>query len=241
MAQHVTVSPSAPIILAIENSSMCGSIALLAEGTCISEYSLSSKATHSKRLLAGIGHIIREAQFDWTDIDAIAVSLGPGSFTGLRIGLTTAKGLVMASGVKLIGVRSLDGLAAQLLTGGQLICPVIDARKKEVYSAFYRRATNGIIKKVSQTVSITPETLATGIKEPVVLLGDGSQLYKEVFAEILGDLVTFASPEIFYPRAAAIGLLALRKWHEKDFLNPISAAPIYVRPSDAELNVPKKR
>ena len=93
--------------------------------------------THSKRLLGSIEYIMQHCEMSWYDIDGIAISLGPGSFTGLRIGLATTKGLAMAAGLPLIGVSSLDGLAAQLPYAEHLICSVLDARKKEVYAASF--------------------------------------------------------------------------------------------------------
>ena len=133
-----------PVILALETATMCGSIAIVAEDKCLAEFSLQTKETHSRRLLAGLDWLFGEASLDWPDIDAIAVSLGPGSFTGLRISLSTAKGLVLASGKKMLGVGTLDGLAAQMFGARQLICPVLDARKNEIYCGLYRCNEQGI-------------------------------------------------------------------------------------------------
>ena len=234
MSRHGITKINHPIILTLENSGMCGSIAITASGVCLAEYSLTSEVTHSKRLLSSLEFLMQEARVDWPDIDAIAVSLGPGSFTGLRIGLTTAKGLAMATGKKLIGVSSLDGLAVQLQDSNKLICPAIDARKKQVYAALYRN-TDQRCKRISPQLAISPQDLANQIKEPVIFIGDGGVLYKEIFTDKLGDLAHFALPELHFPRAAAIGSLALCKWLVNDFLDPISATPIYVRPSDAEM------
>lgn len=236
MSRHGITEKKHPIILVLENSGMCGSIAITAPGICLAEYSLTSEVTHSKRLLSSLEFLIREAGIDWPDIDAIAVSLGPGSFTGLRIGLTTAKGLVMATGKKLIGLSSLDGLAVQLQDSDKLICPAIDARKKQVYAALYRN-TGPECKRISPQLAISPQDLSAMINEPVVFIGDGGVLYKDILQARLGDRAHFALPEIYFPRAAAIGSLALNKWHAQEFLDPISATPLYVRPSDAEMSL----
>ena len=238
MARHGLNTITKPVILAIENSSMCGSVAIVSDGLCICEYSLSTNITHSKRLLAGIDLIMNESAIDWPQIDAIAISIGPGSFTGIRIGLTTVKGLVMATQKKIIGVNTLEGLASQLSGETGLICPIIDARKKEVYTGFYRNK-EWTIDPVSKIISISPEILAENIKEPVVFIGDGCGLYKEVLLNILGENARFASREIFYPRAASIGMLAIKKYKMNDFLNPISASPLYIRKSDAEISIKK--
>jgi tRNA threonylcarbamoyladenosine biosynthesis protein TsaB len=229
-----------PIMLALETATMCGSVALVAENRCLAEFSLQTGETHSRRLLAGVDRILQETGIDWPDVDAVAVSLGPGSFTGLRIGLATAKGLAMAGGAKLIGVGTLDGLAAQLYAAGEvLICPVLDARKKEVYCSFYRCDSLGIPRRLEEYLVISPEALCARIAEPVVLLGDGAELYGDLFREKLVDLLRMPPANVYFPRAAAIGLLALDKWQQKEFLDPAAAEPIYIRPSEAELHLRK--
>lgn len=226
-----------PIILALETATMCGSVALIAGDHCLAEFSLQTKETHSRRLLAGVSWLLQETGRDWSAIDAVAVSLGPGSFTGLRIGLATAKGLVMAAGLKLIGIGTLDGLAAQLSgTGGHLVCPVLDARKKEVYCGFYNCDSRGIPRlQGEEYLVVSPESLCAKIEEPVVLLGDGAVLYHDLFKKRLADLLAEVPAGIFFPRAATIGFLALEKWAIKDFLDPAGAEPIYIRASEAEL------
>jgi tRNA threonylcarbamoyladenosine biosynthesis protein TsaB len=231
-----------PVILALETATMCGSVALVAENRCLAEFSLQTGETHSRRLLAGVDWLLQETGIEWPIIDAIAVSLGPGSFTGLRIGLATAKGLALARGAELIGVGTLDGLAAQLFAAGEtLICPVLDARKKEVYCGFYRSANNGIPKLLKEYMVIRPEDLCDMIDEPVVLLGDGASVYGDLFQERLAGLLKMPHPSVYFPRAATIGLLAQDKWQNNEFLDPAEAGPIYIRASEAELHLGKCR
>ena len=225
-----------PVILALETATMCGSVALIAENKCLAEFSLQTGETHSRRLLAGVDWLMQETGIGWPRIDAVAVSLGPGSFTGLRIGLATAKGIAMAGDANLIGVGTLDGLAAQLFATGEiLICPVLDARKKEVYTGFYRSDSQGIPRLMEEYLVISPGALCERIDEPVVLLGDGATVYEDIFQEKLGGLLHMVSPIVYFPRAATIGLLALAKWQKDEFLDPATAGPIYIRPSEAEL------
>jgi tRNA threonylcarbamoyladenosine biosynthesis protein TsaB len=230
------MQPEGPIVLALETSGMCGSVALVTEKSCLGEYSLASKLTHSRRLLAGIEWLLGEAGIEWGQIGGIAVSLGPGSFTGLRIGLSSAKGLVMATGVPLLGVSALDGLAAQFAHAAVSVCPVLDARKKEVYAAFFRGGPEGRLEKTSDYMVLPPATLAAMISEPTLLVGDGAAIYGELFRERLGNLAVFPSALIYFPRAAAIGLLGLKKLKQGEVLDPAAAVPIYIRPSEAELN-----
>lgn len=235
MAQHGLTQVNGPLILAIENSTMCGSVALVSEGLCLAEYSLTTSVTHSRRLLSSIQQLMDDTGFSWDRLDAIAVSSGPGSFTGLRIGLTTAKGIAMATGKPLIGINSLTTLACQLSWSDKLICPVIDARKHEVYTAFYRCNKDGVTRRVSDIFAITPETLAQKISDWVIFLGDGSQLYRDTLVEMLQERASFASPELIFIRAAALGHCALEKWKQGKFIDPASAIPDYIRPSEAEV------
>ena len=229
-----------PVILALETATLCGSVALVSQDRCLAEFSLQTGETHSRRLLAGVDWLLQETGIDWPTIDAVAVSLGPGSFTGLRIGLATAKGLVLAGGAKLIGVGTLDGLAAQLFAAGDiLICPVLDARKKEVYCGFYKCDDQGMPRLQGQYLGISPDELCGRINEPVVLLGDGATFYGGLFQEKLAHFLKVVPAQVYFPRAATIGLLALEKWQQEEFLDPSGAEPIYIRPSEAELNLAK--
>ncbi|TBV83385.1 MAG: tRNA (adenosine(37)-N6)-threonylcarbamoyltransferase complex dimerization subunit type 1 TsaB [Desulfobulbaceae bacterium] len=133
-----TASADSPLILALETSGVWGSVALLDNHGCRAEYSLKSSRTHSRRLLDAVGKIMAASETAWSQLDAITVALGPGSFTGLRIGLSSAKGLALATGKPLIGVSSLDGLAVQCVHQSLPICALIDARKQEVFAAFYQ-------------------------------------------------------------------------------------------------------
>ncbi len=232
MARHGITTPGRPIIMALENSGMCGSIALVSPGLCVAESSLTISATHSKRLMGSVAAMLRDSGLDWPEIDAIAVSLGPGSFTGLRISLATAKGIAMAADKKLIGIPTLDGLAAQVQTN-RLICPLIDARKNQIYTALYHWQ-GGKCRRVSSYMAVSPEKLSARIQEPVMFIGDGGVLYHDILQDKLPGLTNFADPAIFFPRAAAIGSLALQHWQSNEFLDPANAVPLYIRASDAE-------
>ena len=238
MAQHgASKIIDGPIILALENSSQCGSVALVAHGLCLAEYSITTTTTHSRRLLTCIQQVMTDSGITWEQISAIAVSAGPGSFTGLRIGMTTAKGLAMATGKPIIAVSSLTNLASQLPWTDRLICPVQDARKQEVYTAFYRCDDDGVPRRISEIVAITPQELAQTIKEDVIFLGDGTRIYQDILKEGAGGRVCIANPEIFFIRAAALGSAALSKWHKQDFLDTANAIPDYIRPSEAEITL----
>jgi len=233
-----------PVILAIDTATPATSLAITRgtrrEGVVLASLGLSSNVTHSRRLLTSIDWLMAEVEIGWSDIDAIGVSLGPGSFTGLRIGMATAKGLAMASGLKLIGVSTLDALAAKCVTN-RLICPVLDARKKEVYTAFYRVNDSGTVEKVSEIVALSPQDLALQVGEPVVMIGDGAVVYKELFKEMLGDKLEIVAAHLNEPSATSLGMLSGEHFINGVVLDIDTAVPLYVRSSDAELNLKKKK
>jgi len=234
-------SAAAPVILALETATTCGSLALVAEGRCLAEYSLNAASTHSRRLLSGIAWLLAQCELSWPQIGAIAVSLGPGSFTGLRIALSTAKGLCMAADKPLIGVPTLTGLAGQFPFSSLPICPVVDARKNEIYTALYRCNQQGIPEKILDPMVIKPERLQEFITAPTLLVGDGLPLYGPMLKELLGDLALLAPTETCFARAASIGSAAWHLFRQGSFLDPATAVPIYVRASDAELQFGEKK
>lgn len=231
-------------ILSMDTSTPCSAVALTEgtrqQGRVVASLSLTGNVTHSRRLFTAIDYVMKEAAVDWSDIVGIGVSLGPGSFTGLRIGMATAKGLAAASGKKLFGVSTLDSLAAKCVSPG-LICPVLDARKKEVYSAFYRCGVSGLTERISDMKVLPPLELAATIEEPVLFIGDGAMVYGELFKELLGGHANFAPAQLHEPGASSIGLIAGEMLEAGQDLDIAEAVPVYIRSSDAELNLQQKK
>ncbi|MDF1614864.1 tRNA (adenosine(37)-N6)-threonylcarbamoyltransferase complex dimerization subunit type 1 TsaB [Desulfurivibrio dismutans] len=252
MAKPISTSPapSPPLILALETSGSCGSVALVDGRGCRAEYSLQSSRTHSRRLLEAVEHLMMASDTAWQDLDALAVGLGPGSFTGLRIGLSSVKGLALATGKPLIGVSSLDGLAAQavaLPACSLPVCALIDARKQEVFAAFYRPTDKesdhnqaggeeqiGPLTRTSPYLALPPAELVTLIRQPTLLLGSGAELYRKLLAEKLAQQALFAPPQSCFARATAIGWLAQEQWRRGNLVDPGRVTPIYVRSADAK-------
>ncbi len=232
------------LILAIDTATPCSSVALTSgtrkEGRVVASLGLTGNVTHSRRLFSAIDFIMRESGIKWPEVAGIAVSLGPGSFTGLRIGVATAKGLAAAAGKLLFGVSTLDSLAAKCSTG-KLICSVLDARKKEVYAAFYRCNRDGFTDRVGDMTVMAPEKLADAIAEPVVMIGDGAVVYAELFRDVLGDKVVFAPAQLHEPSASSLGMLAGEMLLAGQQLDVAEASPVYIRSSDAELNLLEKK
>lgn len=234
-----------PLILAIDTAGSCSSVALTrgtvgasTRGQVVASLSLNSSVTHSRRLLSAIDWLLAETETTWQALQGLAVSLGPGSFTGLRIGMATVKGLAMAAGKPLLGVSTLDALALNC-TGERLICAVMDARKKEVYTCFYHPDRQGVPRRAGEIRVINPQKLAAEISQPVLFVGDAVMAYGDIWQEALGDWFAAAPIPLHYPCAGALGLLAGEMLMKNQCLDLAAAAPLYVRASDAELSLVK--
>jgi tRNA threonylcarbamoyladenosine biosynthesis protein TsaB len=230
-----------PPLLALETATTCGSVALVAGGKVLAEYSLDIPVTHSRRLFGQVETVMSDVGLEWPFIEGVAISLGPGSFTGLRIGLSLAKGLAMAHNLPLLGVSTLDGLARQITApAGTKVCALLDARKQEVYAAFYECGNDGQTVRASDDLVLPPHQLAANFSGPIVLVGDGALTYRKFFTEKLGEAAIFAQNSSHFPRAATIGLLGSEKLARNELLDPTDSVPIYVRASEAEINLLKK-
>ncbi len=222
-------------VLGIDTSTSCGSVGLIDHGEVISDYLLNVPVTHSQRLLGAIELILREARCTIENLDGWAIALGPGSFTGLRIGVSTVKGLAFATGKPVIGVSTLDVLASQVGPTPYLVCPVLDARKKEVYTASYR-FEKGLIKRQSDYQAIKPEDLAGRIKEPTIFLGDGAKAYRDLLLNSLPSLAFFPFAPLHLSHGSTVAILGSELLERGKCLDLSTFAPIYVRPSEAEIN-----
>ena len=162
-------------VLAIESSAVTASVAIMTEDTLIAEYTINYKKTHSQTLLPMIDEICRMTETDVSDIDIVAVSYGPGSFTGLRIGAATGKGIALAKNKPMVAVPTLEAMAYNLIGDDRLICPVMDARRKHLYTGLYR-FNGGKLEVVSKQCLIPYEELVDMLNEKnenVVFVGDG--------------------------------------------------------------------
>ena len=230
------------LILSFDTATTNCSIAVTSgnsvSGRVLGSVSFESGVTHSRRLLSSIDWLLKSVDVTVGDLAALAVGLGPGSFTGLRIGLAAAKGLCHGSGIGLIGVSSLDAIGTRVVSD-KLICAVLDARKKEVYSCFYRSRPgapgDGAIR-CGEPAVLPPRELAGLINEPVTMAGDGVHVYSDIFVAALGDKLDLR-PRPRWPDAVQIGYLAADAFRERRFLDLDDASPEYIRTSDAQLSL----
>lgn len=222
-------------VLGIDTSTACGSIGLVHDESVISEYLLNLSVTHSERLLDAIDLVLRKAHHALGDLDGFAISLGPGSFTGVRIGVSTVKGLAYAVQKPVVGVSTLDVLASQVSPTPYLICPIIDARKGEVYSAFYRYEELNHLKRLSEHQAIKPEVLFGMVKEPTIFLGDGVKTYGEDLRNALKSFALISPAALHIPHGSVVARLGVELLLRKNYLDLATFAPFYVRLSDAEI------
>ncbi len=222
-------------ILGLETSTQTGSVALMTEQMLVAEYTLTTKLTHAERLFSAIDHLFQTAALPLNELGGIAVARGPGSFTGLRIGVTTAKSLAYSLNIPVVGVSSLDALAAQYLYSPQLLCPILDARKKEVYTACYRNVGAQVARLGDEAV-LSPAELAERITEPALFLGDGVPPYRRQLETLLGERARFADAAHLTPRASLVAALAWPRFQQGATDDVFSLTPCYIRKSDAEIH-----
>jgi len=222
------------LVMGIETSTIQGGVALISAQGVICEYTLNVKATYSERLLPLIDRALRDARITLGQVEGLAVAVGPGSFTGLRIGLSTAKGLAAAWGQPLVGVSTLEAMAWTLPFCAHQICPILDARKGELYCALFRYEGDRLVR-LADDEALAPERLFSGVQKPTVFLGDGLTVYQDVMQSQLKELALFAPLAGRGGRAAAVAELGRRRLlhgHQDDLAE---LAPHYLRPSEAEL------
>ncbi|MBU0991198.1 MAG: tRNA (adenosine(37)-N6)-threonylcarbamoyltransferase complex dimerization subunit type 1 TsaB [Proteobacteria bacterium] len=225
-------------ILAVDTSTMSCSVSVLDSGLVIAEKTLVSKETHSKHLHEMIERVLDMADLDISDVDGFAVTKGPGSFTGLRIGVSAIKGLAFALNKPVVAVSSLEALAWPFCFSSIRICPMIDARRGEVYTAQYV-SKNGMLEKIIDDSVLSPEKVVADLKDPALFIGSGALAYQEILTGHLGASAHFVPPHMNVIRAAAVGELGFRKFGKRENDDVHSFKPRYIRKSDAELNFAK--
>ncbi|MFH1014824.1 MAG: tRNA (adenosine(37)-N6)-threonylcarbamoyltransferase complex dimerization subunit type 1 TsaB [Nitrospirota bacterium] len=227
-------------ILAIDTSTMLGGIAIMDESLLIAESRLNVRSTHSERLVTEIEHCLKQSGIKISDIDLFAVATGPGSFTGLRIGLSTVKGFSYATGKPIVSVPTLEALAWNFPYSKYPVCTMLDARKKEVYAALFRwEEGENFIRLINET-SAKPEEFARDAlrvthDDKFIFAGEGAALYRDKIIEVMGEKAIFASPEKTVPSPANVAVLGLKKAKAGEFSEPISLTPMYIRKSEAEV------
>lgn len=229
-------------ILAIETSSLVASAAIVSDDIMIAEYTMNYKKTHSQTLLPMIDEICKMTDYDISNIDYIAVSAGPGSFTGLRIGSATAKGLGLALDKPLVHVPTVEAMAYNIYDTQSLICPIMDARRNQVYTGIYRNI-KGEVEAVRNQCAISVDELINelnSMENNVIFLGDGVPVFADIIDERLKIPHTYAPAHINRQRAGAVAQAAKCYIAKGQIQTAAEHTPDYLRPSQAERELAEK-
>lgn len=230
-------------ILAIDSSGLVASVAILRDGILAGEYTINYKKTHSQTLLPMLDEVVKMIDFDLNSLDAIAVAAGPGSFTGLRIGSATAKGLGLALKKPLISVSTIEGLAFNLYRVKGLICPIMDARRNQVYTGIYRYEEDELVTVLEPCAIAIDELIEKlqELNEKVIFTGDGMPVFETVLKETLGQKCDFAPPHFARQRAGAIACLGAKYLRAGKLESAEEHKPVYLRLSQAERELQEKQ
>ena len=240
------------MVLGIDTATAIASAALVEDGKLVAEAvdegarpgwagGPAERSNHAEVILPLLDRLLKGAAVSLPEISALGVSIGPGSFTGLRIGLSTVKGLAYGSETPVIGIPTLLAVAARVANWAGLICPFLDARKREVYAALFRRENEAITRLAEDLVS-SPESVLSRVESaagrgPCLFIGDGTRAYGDMVRRVLGSRATLTGGEDYPSIASAVARLAEKRLGDNEFdpLGPL--APLYLRPSEAELQL----
>lgn len=223
-------------ILAIDASGIAGSVAYRKDGRLVGEYYICDKLTHSQTIMPMLENLKALLKIELEEVDAVAVTSGPGSFTGLRIGVTAAKTLALALEVPIVGVPTLDVIAGAAAFAECLICPLMDARRNQVYTALYKWEGDSL-QRLSDYLAIDmDEYLAMLDKkgEKILFLGDGAIAFKGAIQEVMGEKALFAPSFVNLQHASVLAEEGARRLEAGQGEDPSSFVPMYLRKSQAE-------
>lgn len=227
--------------LAVDTSTMMATCALLDEDRLLGEFSLNQDMTHSENLVPMIKEMLDNLNLKVKDIDLFGVAIGPGSFTGLRIGIATIKSFAHVFDKPVIGVSTLEGLAFNLPYNGYIV-PMIDARRNRIYTGIYNRIKGNLINIVEPTIMEVDKLMKLLQKEydHIIVNGNGTLVYRDIILEALGDQVIMAPKNLNSCRASSIGELALLKYKEGQRDSYYHLVPEYLRESQAQRELRKR-
>jgi len=217
-------------ILAMDTSSINATVALCDENKILGEFTVAGDRAHSQIIMPMLDELMKKCSLDIKDVDVFAVALGPGSFTGLRIGIAAMKTFAQTLGKSIIGVSSLDTVAANFPSDGVYICPIFDARRTDVYNAVYFGG-----KKITSDRICSIDTVLEEMKgKKVIFAGDGIIKYREKILSFPQENWQTAPMHLALQSASSLAAIAMERANKNMFDNPDELLPIYIRPSQAE-------
>lgn len=227
-------------LIALDSSGLTASVAVMEDDILAAEYTIQYKKTHSQTLLPMLAEVRNMIELDLQEVDAVAVASGPGSFTGLRIGSATAKGLSFAMGKPIVAVPTADGLAYNLYGTDKVVCPIMDARRSQVYTGIYEflfQEDKYCLNIIKRQCAVAFDEIAQALNElgrEVIFLGDGVPVFRERMKEIMQVPYTLAPAHMNRQRAASIGALGSVYYAQGRFVSGEAFVPEYLRLSQAE-------
>ena len=221
--------------LAFDISSKTAAVALLRDDVILYDAIINVDLNHSEVLLPAIDQVCRQTRIKISEIDLFACTIGPGSFTGLRIGVSTLKGLMLATGKPAVGISSLTALALNLGKSSKIICSVMDAGRGQVYTAYYRYNENGLLDQIGTDKAVDPREIIHNPEEEIIFVGDGAIKYTGIINNTKNEKINIASAAQQYIRASSVGILGREKYNRKELLNPETFVPVYLRSADARV------
>ncbi len=225
-------------ILSIDTSTVTCTVGLVDGNDVVAETVDNSGQTHARHIMAMLDETLSQANISLEDIDGFGVITGPGTFTGLRIGISTVQGLAYALSKPIAGITSLDALAAQAKTELPHICPMVDARRQEVYYGLYAAHDQGLRQSTPHQVA-SPAALMAQIQKPCYFLGSGARMYQQFIADSLGSGASFSEANMDRIHSAVIARLARAELQNKKDQELPVVSPVYIRRSDAEITADK--
>lgn len=220
-------------ILSIDSCTNVATAAILADEVLVAEFVLNNKITHSTKLLPQIESMMNNAEIKFSDIDIFAVTTGPGSFTGERIGVATAKALAHAVNKTMVGVSALKAMAYNISYTNLLICPIMDARREQVYTATYRWKGEEL-ETIKTDRAMALEELLEEFQESVIFLGDGVPVFKDKILQKMGGKAHFAPTHLLHLRGGSVAQCAMDEYKRGNICTYSELQPSYLRLSQAE-------
>jgi len=222
------------LTLAFDTSSKTAAVAILRDDVVCYDSVINIGLNHSEVLMPAIEHACSQVKIKISEVDLFACTLGPGSFTGLRIGASTLKGFLLATGKPAVGVSSLAALGLNADKSSKLICAVMDAGRGQVYTAYFRYSQKGLLEQVGTDQVVNPKDIKHSAKEEVIFIGDGAVKYAEIIsAGVKSKNVRIAAARQQYIRASSVGLLGIEKYRCNEWLDAQTFTPVYLRSADA--------
>ncbi len=221
--------------LAFDTSSKTVAVAILQDDVILYDAIINVDLNHSEVLLPAIDQACLQTRIKISEIDLFACTIGPGSFTGLRIGVSTLKGLMLATGKPAVGISSLAALALNAGKNSKIICSVMDAGRGQVYFAFYRYNKGGFLDQIGTDKTVDPRDIIHNPEQEIIFVGDGAIKYAGIISNTKTKKINIASAAQPYIRASSVGILGREKYSRNELLNAEAVVPVYLRSADARV------